>query len=83
VQALTPSQALATAQAMEPLLSHRAENLQMVLRAMDPGATRLKSGESARQFLQRWVVLDERAAENEKEWESILDKVGQQPNLPK
>jgi hypothetical protein len=44
VQALTPSQALATAQAMEPLLSHRAENLQMVLRAMDPGATRLKSG---------------------------------------
>jgi hypothetical protein len=83
VKALTPSQALLAAKTMEPYLSQRPGNLQLVLRAIDPNALHLKSGDAATRFLQVWVVEDAGGAKEEKEWEDALGTATQQSDAPK
>jgi len=78
LKALTLSQALAVAKAMEPNLPKRTKEVRDFVNGLDPTGERLKSGEAAKQLLLAWQINDARDAASIKEWTDALDAAEKQ-----
>lgn len=75
LKALTPTQALALAKAMEPHIAKRSQELKDILKGLDPKDERLTDGSKAKQVLSTWQLIDDRDATSMKQWTDELDVV--------
>ena len=73
VTALTPTQALAVLTAMKVKLSERPAVTQTWIKSMLPRLDATTNGDDAKEILKRWVVLDGRSPDQQKQWTDALE----------
>jgi len=76
IAALTDTQALALAKAMDPFLKTRPQGVQDFVNGIDPTGKRLKDGATAKTVLRQWSILDQRDSASQKQWTDAIATAG-------